>query len=500
MYSGLATYHPALKFRKDDKPVQDYAYPCTAVGTVVLVFGMLLCSYVVESSTDEKRYQATDDWKTRIVWLQQTKTVSDQVFESCMVYAKDDRQIITTSRRMKPRKDANSTDKNEDVHSVGYDDPSASLQLVTISGTAVALCGFVLQFVGLRGMHWSASVAQLGAVIVMVAVKAWVRRGLARSPAFKPLPSGFELDSFVKSLGFLHQEPWSGSQSSEGGLSTREQEGKTPQSHKDWTVITGGESSLISPYETPRCTPSTREEVEFNAQTVLNTRKQLASLANWRGNTSPEAISLARAIECTMDNLNQCFPEELVWNLETRYTGSQAQTISIKLSREVGGWKVDATELEAILSLWLSSVNDERPSHREFVSLISTDRTASSELTKGDGDWLRSKGIKAKPSLWLFGEHTPSLHRDLQWWIPRDMLNVSRIRADQLGFLCLVLDVEKQRVVGAPPHMEHMFDPGLAPMIQYLDVRNNGFDNIDTDSQETNGGGDVNDDKNSTLR
>jgi len=91
MYSGLATYHPTLKFRKDDKPIENDAYPCTAVGTIVLVFGMLLCSYVVESSTDENRYEATDEWKTRIVWLQQTKTVSDKVFKSCMVYANDDR-------------------------------------------------------------------------------------------------------------------------------------------------------------------------------------------------------------------------------------------------------------------------------------------------------------------------------------------------------------------------------------------------------------------------
>jgi hypothetical protein len=172
MYSGLATYHPALKFRKDDKPIESYAYPCTAVGTVVLVFRMLLCSYVVESSTDENRYEATGEWKTRIVWLQQTKTVSDQVFESCMVYAKDDRQTITTSRRMERSSKTDAAGAEPSRRPTDIDDPSAFLQLLTIFGTAVALCGFVLQFVGLRGMHWSASVAQLGAVLVMVGVKA----------------------------------------------------------------------------------------------------------------------------------------------------------------------------------------------------------------------------------------------------------------------------------------------------------------------------------------
>ncbi|KAM0368804.1 hypothetical protein ACHAPK_006464 [Fusarium culmorum] len=69
-YSGFATYHPALKFQKDDKPIESYAYPCTAVGTLILVFGMLLCGHVVESSTDEKRYKAAKGWNARIVWLQ----------------------------------------------------------------------------------------------------------------------------------------------------------------------------------------------------------------------------------------------------------------------------------------------------------------------------------------------------------------------------------------------------------------------------------------------
>jgi hypothetical protein len=39
--------------------------------------------------------------------------------------------------------------------------------------------------------------------------------------------------------------------------------------------------------------------------------------------------------------------------------GSQAQAISIQISLGFGGWKVDATEIEAMLSLWLSSANEE---------------------------------------------------------------------------------------------------------------------------------------------
>lgn len=228
-YSWFATYHSSLKLLKDDKPIERYAYPCTAIGTLVLVSGMFLCSYVVESSTVEKRYEATEEWKTRIVWLQQAKTVSDQFFDSCMVYSKDDRRTITTSRRIQRKSKSRSTGSDNGASLADNDEPSAILQLVTISGTAVALCGFILQFVGLRGMHWSASIAQLGAVLVMVGVRVWVRRGLAKSPACEPLPSGFELDSFAKTLGHIHKEAWSGgNKTSEAGNFC-----------KNWNIVTG---------------------------------------------------------------------------------------------------------------------------------------------------------------------------------------------------------------------------------------------------------------------
>ncbi|KAG8673766.1 hypothetical protein FPOAC2_07237 [Fusarium poae] len=241
-YSGFPTYHPALKFQKDDKPIESYAYPCTAIGTLVLVLGMLLCGHVVESSTDEKWYEAAAGWKTRMVWLQQTKTVSDQVFNSYMVYPKDDRQTITTSRRSNKHGKNRST-THTGSNSAGDDDPSTFLNLITIIGTTITLCGFVLQFVGLRGMHWSASIAQLGAVLVMVGVKAWVRRGLATSPACEPLPSGFELDWFTRTLGETNTEAWGGHNRGDSSIGAKLASNTESPSNK-WNVVTGGRSSL----------------------------------------------------------------------------------------------------------------------------------------------------------------------------------------------------------------------------------------------------------------
>ncbi|CAF3624587.1 unnamed protein product [Fusarium graminearum] len=407
-YSGFATYHPALKFQKDKKPIESYAYPCTAIGTLVLVLGMMLCGHVVESSTDEKRYQAVAGWKTRMVWLQQTKTVSDQVFNSHMVYAKDDRQTITKSRRS----NRHGKDKSNTTHTgstaPGGDDPSTFLNVVTITGTGITLCGFVIHFVGLRGMHWSASIAQLGAILVMVCVKAWVRRGLAKSPEREPLPSGFELDLFTTSLGGIATEAWSGGQGNDNvSVNTRLPGGaKTPRN--EWRVVTGGSSSLnVSEFNHVSAAEPCDGSI-FDAQALLDARKSLTHLAGWKGPASAEAVSLAKAIECTLDA-------------------------------------------------------------------------------------LRSKGTMTKHSLRLVSRCTPSLVRDLLWWIPRDLLSVFEIQERQVGSLRATLQMDKHRVVGYTQQ-----DDGSEPhplQLQYLDRDNSGFnDDGNTFISDTDSDGDDDED------
>lgn len=180
-YWALATYYPTLQYSKDDKNVADYAYPCAAAGTFTLVVSMMLCSHVVESRTTEKRYvprgKAHDIY---FCWLQQEKVVNDQSFNSHIIYCKKKNEYIIKSER---------------------DGEESRLKTLTVFSTIIALSGFVVQFVGLRGLHWSASVTQLGIVLFMLACKAVVRRGLANPPESSgTLKSGFELEWLTKVL------------------------------------------------------------------------------------------------------------------------------------------------------------------------------------------------------------------------------------------------------------------------------------------------------------
>ena len=56
VFCGFSVYHQEFsqRFPKNGRPVGAYAFPIMALGTILLMVGMLICSAVVEKSTEEK--------------------------------------------------------------------------------------------------------------------------------------------------------------------------------------------------------------------------------------------------------------------------------------------------------------------------------------------------------------------------------------------------------------------------------------------------------------
>lgn len=194
VYDGVITlYEPWQEnFQKNGRQPAGYAFPMTAVGSVAVVLGMLICSHVIEASTVEEIWTAREgDERIKFAWLQKGQVVNDQDFDSCALFCLGDKQNITTSR---VRKDLR------------------GFSTLVLIGTIVSLVGFVAQFMGLRGvlervsspvvarselvllcsdiksltcvvgMHWSATIAQLVATGLMSAMRAIIRRHLTRNP------------------------------------------------------------------------------------------------------------------------------------------------------------------------------------------------------------------------------------------------------------------------------------------------------------------------------
>ncbi|KAK2743236.1 hypothetical protein FQN57_004925 [Myotisia sp. PD_48] len=438
LYAGFATYYPELKFPKGGIAVEKYAYPCNTIGTVILVTGMLLCSHVVESSTLETTYRTKPGTKARMVWLQQAQTVSDQSFDSYAIFTRDSRTHILTSERMEGQSER------------------AILILKTIFGSIICISGFIIQFVGLRAMHWSVSVAQLGSVLIMTTLRAWVRRGLTtKSLGSTELPPGTELEYFAMTFGGISKAPWlkgySGRQNptARTDISSKRTDAiplkgdgsqvtTTPirkrrfpprkifsrteyrlevyevEDYRGWEIVLGGGSDAHTKLmRNSELEPQNSHISE--ALTIMTIRRQLNDLTIWPI-ISGTALKLIRAIEATMKSLgDSLIYTEYTWILKVRYAHFATYPIHLSIRQKaLGKWEADARGIEAAVSLWFYSINQRLRYRPEYAF----QNTTSNRITEFNS-W---KAVQVDPAiekaLWFLGPFTLALLRDLDLWIP----------------------------------------------------------------------------------
>ncbi|KAF8253802.1 hypothetical protein K440DRAFT_575724, partial [Wilcoxina mikolae CBS 423.85] len=189
-FSGLSVYYPQWneRFRKNGEPVRTYAFVLFALGTIILVWGVIMCSMVIERSTEETRWVAGQSY-SRCIWLQKSHVCSDQTFNSFILSPREESSQILTSRRC-----GNYLDATAPTGGWLQNISSSYTNTFTVLGTVTGLVGFILQFQGLRGLNWSSSIAQLAATAIMTLLRAWIRRGLTVRPAATQVLEDHEMD------------------------------------------------------------------------------------------------------------------------------------------------------------------------------------------------------------------------------------------------------------------------------------------------------------------
>ncbi|KAF3799879.1 hypothetical protein GCG54_00010072 [Colletotrichum gloeosporioides] len=155
-FPGIAIYHwQWIKIGY----VADYGYPCFCIGTVCLMIGVATCGHIIEGVTTENAIPLTDMGKRRGVrffTLQRARSIGDQQFPSSVIFLAEHDKILRISR----------------LNHRHY----GSLTLFAVS---TAISGYIVQFIGLRALHWSATVVMLAVTLLMTIIRAWIRRGLA---------------------------------------------------------------------------------------------------------------------------------------------------------------------------------------------------------------------------------------------------------------------------------------------------------------------------------
>lgn len=201
IFASLSVFTFSSKFEKDGKPVDGYAFPFTLAGTIFLCFGTGMCGHIVERSTTERIFKRTEpppgkrksspsdnQARSRLHWIQPgNQVMGDQVFDP-FAYNETSGAVLleyTTSWRDLQNKDLQKTNS----------------RLVWIFAP-LTLFGFVLQFIGLRALHSTISIAQLGATLLMSIIRSMLRterlqtndNRLGNDP---DLFQGYELDWLV---------------------------------------------------------------------------------------------------------------------------------------------------------------------------------------------------------------------------------------------------------------------------------------------------------------
>jgi hypothetical protein len=431
VFSGFTAYNFQLNARVGG-PVRAYAFPLMALGTGILVLGMMICSFVIDKSTVEYEWTRKDPKafnRIRVFWLQKSHTVSDQSFDSFMIMAKGGRSRILTSRRrddlitsehatesprrptLKEHRSSNSSrgilqseiqasfrsSQHSEQHSVGTDVSgqrhdsefhrhTLGLKALTLVGTVTGLAGFVLQFEGFRGMSWACSIAQLVAITFTTMLRAWIRRGLLDRPEVDKLTSNHEMDWVALRMGlnarFLqtYSEPqdlpfWARfrgtgaqRQARYGRSHTQSLSTASRGKNDEWEISS-------NPYDSATSGEFVNQSEKIDcfrgdAQKVLSIRKRLGDLTRWKGPACDDSIAVAAAIEKVMNKFNHLHRNSTKWD-NSHFT-----------------WTLDVRVARSALKL---SKNYESTEKIQFV------------VKKKEGRWtVDSTVIEAAISLWLF--------------------------------------------------------------------------------------------------
>jgi hypothetical protein len=152
-----------LRLTKDGALPPPWALPSMIIGTVLLCFGMFMCAFLIEQSTAERTFSRSNSdgvkshaLRSTIHWIQPGgQVVGDQSFDS---FAYSDakrslREYTSSWRRPVSQRDS----------------------YITWLAIAITMAGFIVQFVGLRGVHSTISVFQLCAILLMSVMRALLR-------------------------------------------------------------------------------------------------------------------------------------------------------------------------------------------------------------------------------------------------------------------------------------------------------------------------------------
>ncbi len=407
----VAVNHRETRTSFSNEP-EPWGLPCYVTGSFLLFVGMFLCSFAIEKSTVEYLWEPKEpinDSKNylRLFWVQRSQRVSDQIFDSCVALGGSKDYILTSSRR---------TDVLDSEPRVSIEQQQRRELLfkgLTSVGALAGGVGFTVQFVGLRGLPWPCAVSQLGAIFAMAIIRALIRRRLGNVPPTCPALPEHELDFLAIQLefndSFRNLEPT--------GVTDATLKGQPPDKIPSLAVMTALDLQEIeSPNpNTPYLALNTLGTSEQLVQ-LVRVRRRLGVICPWTNRASKPTSALANTIKMFMESFVQDTTRTVEWYIPMKIMNTSLRKlydaknivpcVKLLIKRESSGWSVDSGDIEAVLSLWMASIQARRVKCSERGEYINWGRSQISHDSRVN--YSRILGYK----------DDAVLVQDLEWWTP----------------------------------------------------------------------------------
>ncbi|GAB1318488.1 hypothetical protein MFIFM68171_08698 [Madurella fahalii] len=378
------------------------------IGTLCVCGGMLACAALIGESTEERKYrrrtEGAEQQQSQLFWMQPgNQVVGDETFDA-FAYVEDisEKPLLeyTTSTKR----------PTEAFHPYPY----------TWASVVLTVGGYIAQFIGLRGMNASISIAQLGITLLMSILRACLRMRRLRNldnlfRGMSDMVLGFELDELAFRLD-------------------ADDEDKTFLKVVCWNVMG---------YPKVQNSESASNDGPSRSERLLRSRTRLAHLTGHQPPTPlmPQTFQTWSNEQVHVRDMAQKLAAALCGAAEALLGVGQSQTpviigvlgswlemakdpakerwqsdyIKLSLYPSSGGagsaWVVDSSKLEAILGLWVwslkrNTLNIQGPrhidGHHNTPSEVPRARIlSSSEISRELGGADDFDTVENELNLWL---------------------------------------------------------------------------------------------------
>ncbi|VUC23767.1 unnamed protein product [Clonostachys rosea] len=379
---------------KNGQPVPPWAETLYVSGSSGLFFFSFVLCCIVVKSTKKVVYRPINGWQMeRLVWLQSKAIINDQHFLPYAIYPKDQHDYVITSER------ATRLNPPAEERSWTLRLGLSSALCCTVS-SIMCVASFAIQLTGLRLLHPFLQILHISCLVFMIVVRSCFSHHLSKQPDAVPLIPEHEMDwlAMVVQNG-VGNFPWS----EKTKKNTHEEPGSVD---RPWGSLGGFDWTPPKWKDLNGCQPLVpnghlqADTGTTKAQSALKARRGMAQAAGRRGPLAEFAVSVAQAVEGTLNTLSSSGEayfepdcKSFLWNLEDDGESQVQFLLSLVDNKQ---WYLPADELEALLSLMFFRIRyndnqrERRPTSERHEDISSEAPVGHACIVKRD-TWLRGR-------------------------------------------------------------------------------------------------------------